>query len=369
MSKPHLFTSARNARDLLLRPETLSRAGQTPFETIHDDGMVRLRYYPPLEEPEVELAGEQVPVASCARRTPVVIVPPLAVNMLIYDLFPERSLVRYLRARGFEVYLVDWGRPDNRQDHYRLSTYFGDMLPGKLEHIRAHAGTRRLWLHGWSFGGLFSLCYAALYEDPGLAGLVLVGAPCDYHHDGALGRQYRRMAERLRRLRRWTGLRVRRMPRRLFHSPGWANSLGFKLLTPVSSFSSYVELARNLGDREYVREYATNAAFLEDMVAYPGGVMQDVIHFLLVDNVLARGELPVREAHRGLEQVRQPVLSITGANDPIVPPEASHRMFESVSSQDVQCITVPGGHMGVLAGSRGARESWPAMVEWLAERD
>ena len=30
----------------------------------------------------------------------VVIVPPLAVNMDIYDLFPERSLVKYLTARG-----------------------------------------------------------------------------------------------------------------------------------------------------------------------------------------------------------------------------------------------------------------------------
>ena len=33
--------------------------------------------------------------------------------MLIYDLFPQRSLVRYLRARGFELYMVDWGRPVN----------------------------------------------------------------------------------------------------------------------------------------------------------------------------------------------------------------------------------------------------------------
>ena len=369
MTKPHLFTSARNARDLLLRPETLSRAGQTPFRVIHDDGMIRVRYYPPLESREVELAGERVSVTSGALRTPLVIVPPLAVNMLIYDLFPERSLVRYLRARGIEVYLVDWGRPDSRHDHYRLSTYFDELLPEKLEHIREHAGTRRLYLHGWSFGGLFSLCYAALHEDPDLAGLVLVGAPCDYHHEGALGQQYRRISARLRRLRRWTGLRVRRMPRRLFHSPGWANSLGFKLLTPVSSLSSYLELARNLGDRDYVREYATNAAFLEDMVAYPGGIMQDVIHFLLVDNVLARGELPVRDADRGLERVGQPVLSITGANDPIVPPEASHRMFDFISSEDVQRVTVPGGHMGVLAGSRGAMESWPVMAEWLAARD
>ena len=29
--------------------------------------------------------------------------------MYIYDLFPDRSLVKYLRAQGFELYMIDWG--------------------------------------------------------------------------------------------------------------------------------------------------------------------------------------------------------------------------------------------------------------------
>ncbi len=368
MSKPHLFTTARNARDLLFRPETLSRAGQTPYRVIDDDGLIRVRYYPPLEEESVTLLDETLPVASQPHRTPLVIVPPLAVNMLIYDLFPERSLVRYLRARGFELYLIDWGRPDASHDDYRLKTYFAELLPDKLARIREHSGSRRLSLHGWSFGALFSLCYSALGTDPDLASLVLVGAPCDYHHEGALGRQYRRLARRMRRVRAVTGLRVRRMPKRLFHSPGWANSLGFKLLTPVSSLQGYWNLLRNLGDRDFLHEYATNAAFLEDMVAYPGGVMQDVIHYLLVDNVLANGRLPMND-EAGLADVRASIFSITGANDPIVPPEASWRMFDFISSKDVERVTVPGGHMGVLAGSQASKRSWKQMADWLAARD
>ena len=370
MAKPHLFTGARNARDLLLRPETLSQAGQTPKEVVDDDGLVQLWYYPPLGESSVTLADIRVPVAGQTRRTPLVIVPPLAVNMLIYDLFPDRSLVRFFRARGFELYLVNWGRPDRRHDHHRMKTYFAELLPEKLERIREHSGSRRLWLHGWSFGGLFSLCYAALGRDPDLAGLILVGAPCDYHHEGALGRQYRRLATRMRRLRRLTGLHVRRMPRGLFHAPGWANTLGFKLLTPLDSLRGYRELLRNLRDRDYVRDYATNAAFLEDMVAYPGGVMQDVVHFLLVDNVLARGRLPMKgSGDLSFANVAVPVLNVTGANDPIVPPEASRRMFEFIAAGDTECLTVPGGHMGVLAGSRSAGQSWERIAQWMEQRE
>src|SRR3990167_7433347 len=80
---------ARNASDRLLRPELLINSGQTPYEVICDDGLVKLRHYRPEQQ---------------RHAVPLVIVPPLAVNMLIYDLFPERSLVHYLLEQGFSVY-------------------------------------------------------------------------------------------------------------------------------------------------------------------------------------------------------------------------------------------------------------------------
>ena len=126
------------------------------------------------------------------RGTPIVLVSPLAVNMAIYDLFPNRSLVRYLRARGFEVYLVDWGRPRRRHDHHGIATYFAEYLPRVLAKVRAHSGSTRLSLHGWSFGGLFCLCYAALGTDPDIANLVLIASPFDYFKNGNLGQVYRR---------------------------------------------------------------------------------------------------------------------------------------------------------------------------------
>ena len=100
---------AGNAFDRVFRAASLVQAGQTPFETLYTDGLVSLRYYPPLAEDFIELEGETIAVERTAHKTPIVIVPPLAVNMLIYDLFPQRSLVRFLRAKGFEVYLIDWG--------------------------------------------------------------------------------------------------------------------------------------------------------------------------------------------------------------------------------------------------------------------
>jgi polyhydroxyalkanoate synthase len=366
---PQLFTSVRNARDRFLRPETLNEAEQTPFEVIDDDGLVRIRYYPPLADERIEVDGEIVPVASRPQRTPLVIVPPLAVNMLLYDLFPDRSLVKYLRARGFELYLIDWGRPGREHDDLRMATYFAEWLPQKLEAIRDHAGTRRLSLHGWSFGALFSYCYTALTGDDDIANLVLVGSPCDYHRNGDLGKQYRRLARRVKLLRKYTGVNVRRMPKTPFRSPGWMNSLAFKLINPAGTARGYAELIRNLADREFVRNHATNAAFLDDMVAYPGGVIQDIIHYLWVENVLARGGLPMRGAEAGLDRIRTPILEVIGRNDTIVTADCAGRLLEQVASTDTRTLDVPGGHMGILGGSQAPASSWHEIADWLIERD
>lgn len=368
MAEPQLFTSARNARDRFLRPGTLNQAGKTPFEVIDDAGLVQVRYYPALEEDSIELGNGAIPVEKTPGRTPLVIVPPLAVNMLIYDLFPNRSLVKFLRAKGFELYLIDWGRPDRRHDDYRLATYFADMLPEKLERIREHAGTRRLFLHGWSFGALFSYCYAALTKDPDIAGLVLVGAPVDYHRNGQLGKQYQRLSRQGKWLRKRTGVNVRRMPRRLFRSPGWANALAFKLINPVGTMQGYRDLLANLGDRDFVRDHATNAAFLEDMVAYPGGIIQDIIHYLWVDNIMAHNRLPMRDSDARLSDITAPVLNIVGRNDTIVTPQCSERMFDYIASEDTKFVHVPGGHMGILGGSKAPEASWKLIAEWMSER-
>lgn len=358
---------AVNARDRLFAPESLVQAEQTPYEVIHQDDLVRLRYYPPLQESHIKVGTDTVPVQRDIFPVPLVLVAPLAVNMLIYDLFPERSLVRYLRARGFELYLIDWGRPGRRHDTLHISDYFARMMPALLEQVRTHAGCRRLSLHGWSFGGLFSLCYSAL-GDSDIVNLALIGSPFDYHRNGALGHQYQRINRQARRLERRTGLRVHHTGKHWWRSPGWINTLMFKLTNPVGSVQGYVDLLRNLHDREYVKAHATQGAFLDDMVAYPGGVVQDIIQYLWVDNVLADNRLPMRASVTGFEAVKANLLLVTGRQDPIVTEGCALPVLEHVSSADKTHLAVPGGHVAILSGSAAPASIWPQVADWLAAR-
>jgi polyhydroxyalkanoate synthase len=327
-----------NGRARLFDARQLSQAEQTPYDTLFDDGLVKLRYYPPLTENAIPLSdGTVTPVSQTSQRTPLVLVAPLAVNMLIYDLFPQRSLVRYLRARGFELYMVDWGRPGRHHNHLSLSSYFADYLPKLLVQVRQHSGQQKLSLHGWSFGGLFS--------------------------------QYRALSRRAKWIRKRTGLRIHDVPADLLRSPGWVNSLAFKLTNPIGSLQGYWSLMKNLHDRDFVASHATNGAFLDDMVAYPGGVIQDIIRYLWTDNVVAHGQLPMEGTDGHLNRVTANVLNITGANDPIVTPECSQAMKPLIRSKDKTFVTIEGGHMGILGSAAAQKQSWGRIADWLIERD
>jgi polyhydroxyalkanoate synthase len=359
---------AGNAFDRVFRAASLVQAGQTPFETLHSDGLVSLRYYPPLQEDFIELDGMVIPVERKTHRTPIVIIPPLAVNMLIYDLFPQRSLVRFLRAKGFEVYLIDWGIPKREHTHYNMHTYVAELLPAYLNRVREHSGEQELSLHGWSMGGMFTLFYSALSKDQHIRNAIVLGLPIDSHASGAIGWMYQRIADVAEVVRKRTGFKLHDLKPHWFYTPGWANTIGFKLTNPVGSVMGYWELLVRLGDREFVTNHATTSAFLDRMVAYPGGVIQDTVVRVWIDNQLAKGRIQIGEDFALLENVNANLLAIAGQEDTLATPGAAKRVMDHVSSADKTFRVAPGGHMGILAGSKAPRASWLELAEWLAVR-
>ena len=57
---------------------------------------------------------------------PLLIVFSLVSRSYILDLSPGNSFVERLLGAGFDVYLLDWGVPDERDAHNRLEDYVDD---------------------------------------------------------------------------------------------------------------------------------------------------------------------------------------------------------------------------------------------------
>lgn len=358
----------RNARDRFLRTDSLVLANQTPYDIVHDNGLVQLRHYRPLATDHIHVDGTDLPMASVRHRVPLLIVPPLAVNMSIYDLFPDRSLVRYFVARGFDVYLIDWGVPGLRHTHYTFETYAAHLMPEFIQAVRTHSGQQDLSLHGWSLGGVLALCYAALTHDAHIRNLVILGAPINTHASGAIGRFYQSVKRQADRIERATGWRIHDVPAAMLHTPGWMNVVGFKMTNPVGSVMGYWDLLRKLGDREFVTDHATQSAFLDNMVPYPGGVVKDMIGRLWIANEFSTGTLHIAGTEARLKDIHASLFTIGGKSDTMVTRPAIEALNGLVGTNDTTFLHAPGGHMGILSGSKAPATIWQPVANWLAER-
>lgn len=357
-----------NAGDRLFRARDLVLADQTPYEVLHDNGLVKLRHYLPLGADSVLVDGIDTPVNHNTYKTPLVIVPPLAVNMLIYDLFPDRSLVKYFLARGFDVYLIDWGMPGRKHTHYNLSTYVAELMPEFLARVREHSGQQQLSLHGWSMGGIFTLCYTALTHDPDIRNLVILGTPINSHASGAIGKVYQYIERRAEWVRKNTGFRIHNLNPQWLHTPGWMNVVGFKMTNPIGSLMGYWELVVKLADRQFVINHATTSAFLDKMVAYPGGIVQDMMVRIWIDNELAKGYMQIGKSEVRLSDIQSNLFAGAGKSDNMVTKAAVETLMDHVSSKDKVFEVVAGGHMGILSGSKAPTDVWPKVADWLASR-
>lgn len=357
-----------NANDRLFRARDLVLAEQTPYEVVHSNDLVKLRHYLPITQNEVMVDGAPMTVNKNTRKVPLVIVPPLAVNMLIYDLFPERSLVKYFVAQGFDVYLIDWGMPTRKHTHYNLNTYVSEFMPEFLAKVREHSGQQQLSLHGWSMGGIFTLCYTALTHDPDIRNLVILGTPINSHASGAIGKVYQAIERRAEWIRKNTGFRIHNLNPQWLHTPGWANVVGFKMTNPVGSLMGYWELVVKLADRQFVVNHATTSAFLDKMVAYPGGIVQDMMVRIWIDNELAKGYMQIGKKEVRLADIQCALLAGAGKSDNMVTKAAVETLMDHVSSSDKEFVVVAGGHMGILSGSKAPSDVWPKVADWLAAR-
>lgn len=344
-----------NAADRILRGQQLALSGKTPFEVIYQREIISLRHY----------STDRHPVK---HRIPLVIVPPLAANMLVYDLFPHRSLVGYLLEQGFDVYLIDWGTPSLQQAKYNLGTYVKIFMPDFIEKIREHSKQQQLSLYGWSLGGALSLCYTALFKDKNIQNMVILASPINTHKSGYMGKLYQKLAIPAQWIRRHTKFRIYHVPSRVFHIHGWQNTLGFKLTDPVGNFRNYWELLKNLNDRQFVIHHATSSSFVDNMLAYPGGVMRDIILRFWIDNELSTGRVKFGEQTADLKDIDCAVLAIGGSTDIIVTAEAVRPLLDLISSTDKQFNIVPGGHMGLVSGNQAPDSVWPVITAWLAQR-
>ena len=358
----------RNGYDRVFNTDSLVKADLTPYEVLFDRGLLKLRYYPPLTEDHIQIGTRRVAVKKKKHRTPILLVPPLAASTLIFDLLPERSLVRYLLAQGFSVYLVDFGEPHREHAHLGVREYTTQMLPAAVRGVRKHSGEDDISLFGYCMGGLFGLIYAGVVPDSHIRNIVTIASPIDMHDSTLAARILLLMNTPTHLIRKYTPLRLHDVKNSYMQVPGWANSLMFKMTNPVGSVMTYWDLLINLADRDYVEVHTTTSRWFDRMLDYPGGIVQDFFVKVGLDNALATGRIQLGDEEAKFERIQCALLAIVGETDNMVGVASARKVMDVVNSSDKTFATAPGGHAGVFAGGKAPDNTWKIAGEWLAER-
>lgn len=368
-----LVSFALNAVDWLFRKETLVKSGKTWFELVYDSDLFAVRYYALPGETDIELVnGDRKAISRNRKRIPLVLVPPLGITTETFDLLPNRSLVRYMVASGYSVYLIDWGEPLKRHAHLGLYDYSNTMMSVALEKIRKHSGSQDVSLMGWCMGGLLCLLYQGFTRDNRIRNTITIASPIDLSVGKGVLSSVAKMTKALdkpaRLASRLTQIQLKDVKPTRFSLPNWMTTMVFRLTDPVSRVTTYWDLLTRLWDREFVEAHSTTSDYLNNMLRYPGGVVKDISASMIDTNQMPSGKLVVGDKTADFREITSNLLVFAGKRDNLVPSEVADKILLFVNSEDKEFRTASGGHMGVIIGSSSQGEVWRQVSEWLAER-
>ncbi len=289
---------------------------------------------------------------------PVLLVFALINRPDIFDLRPGNSFVEFLLAEGYDVFLVDWGVPDEEDAEMGLAEYVCDELHWAVRETLIASGAEELTLLGWCIGGTLCAMYCALHPGGPVRNALLLTTPID--PSGSL-------------YTRWVGgedFDVDLIADSYGAVPGSGIDTANKLMKPVTN---YVTTNRRLfmsvlAGKDVRAGHQAMAKWVADNPPFAGRAFREWITWMYKENRLVAGRLRLRGQRVDLRRIEQNLLILTADGDHIAPPAGTLPLIDLVSSKDVTHLGRSGGHIGLMAGSRARTEIWPELSDWLAER-
>ncbi len=273
-----------NGIDWLIR-DPRDVVGRTPYDVIFKENKLEVRRY------HLGRVKPRYPV-------PILLIPPLMVKPFIFDLMPHRSLVAYLLQRGFQVYLVDFGEPDEADAFVTLDNYVLDWMPAACEAVKKDAGSSEISLAGYCMGGIFALAHTAANHDPSVRNIVGIGVPVDSSKMGLFAW-----------IAKFASEQVNRATERIGNVPGGISSRAFRLFTPMKNLTRYSDLFMNMWNHEFVNGFDAMNQWVGQFIDYPQNAFIQFNKEFMQRNKLVKGQMTFRGKVADLRRTMTEILS------------------------------------------------------------
>ena len=287
---------------------------------------------------------------------PLLIVYALVNRPYMADLQEGRSMVQGLLDAGIDVYLVDWGYPDEGDRYITLEDYINGYIDNCVDKIRDEHGLDKINILGICQGGSFSLCYTALHQEK-IKNIITTVTPVDFHTKNDL----------LSKMVRHVDIDL------LVDTEG--NILGEDMNSTYLSMKpfqlmgqKYVDLVNILDDTEKMRNFMRMERWIFDSPDQAGETFREFTKQFYQENKLIKGTVKIGDDTVDLENITVPVMNIYAKDDHLVPPDSSRALGGCVSSKDYTELEFPGGHIGIYVSGKAQKMIPPAVGKWLDER-
>ena len=286
---------------------------------------------------------------------PVLIVHSLVSRSYILDLRPGHSAIEYLVNAGLDVFMLDWGVPDELDAENSFETYVDDYIPRAVAAVRAETGCSAVTLAGYCLGEVLALLYAGGHQDAPVRNLVLMATPANFDEMGAMVAAMREGRLNPEDLIDDTG-----------NVPADALYSGFFMLAPTTVVAQYATLLENLWNDEFVEAHRAMAQWSRDHVPFPGAAFRQVVDQLIRANALMSGSMRVGGRVINFADVRGNVLNAMAERDTVVPLAAVQPLTELAGrAQRREELRLPGGHVTFGTGRDAFNHTLPKLAGWI----
>jgi polyhydroxyalkanoate synthase len=326
----------------LLNAEKID-TGVTPKHAVYtEDKLVLYRY--------------QGPEGVTPQPVPLLIVYALVNRPYMTDIQEDRSTIKGLLATGQDVYLIDWGYPDQADRALTLDDYINGYLDRCVDFIREAHGVDQINILGICQGGAFSLMYSSLHQAK-VKNLVTMVTPVDFKTPDNL-------------LSAWVqDVDIDLAVDTMGNIPGELLNWTFLSLKPFSlTGQKYINMVDMLDDPDKVKNFLRMEKWIFDSPDQAGETFRQFAKDFYQKNGLINGGVVIGEREIDLKNISCPVLNVYALQDHLVPPAASQAMKDLVSSKDYTENAFPGGHIGIYVSGKAQKEVTPAIGKWLNER-
>lgn len=321
--------------------------GQTPCDVVFAENKWRLLRYR-------ARPGATRPAASAL---PVLLVPSLINRHYVLDLMEGKSFVEYLVGEGHDVFLVDWGTPEDEDRYLTFDDICDGYIGRAIRKTARAAGRDQVHLLGYCLGGTLTAIHAAVHPEQ-VATLTALAAPIAFADEGILSKWTRTAA-----------FDVDAMVNGFGNVPWPLMQASFHLLRPTTGLAKAVSVADRAWDDEFLDGFFAIEKWGNDNVSFPGECYRRYIQELYRGDALIAGSFALGGKPARLEAIRCPTLAVTFEHDHIVPWRSAAVLLDRVSAVDKEHLHLAGGHVGAVVSKKARAGLWPKLSSFWRTRE